>query len=152
MIGGGPAWGIAAGILFAAGDVSTKMAVSGGAKNIPFLICLIAYYAAGTAVLQAGFQRGGALTTAGLATLLTNALPIAAGMIVFNEPLPGGWVGAAADRLVRRGGRRRGPPLLAHEGAERGGATRPGGRARGRARPSGARVGRETRAGARARG
>ena len=95
LIGGGPAWGIAAGILFAAGDVSTKMAVSGGAQNIPFLICLIAYYAAGTAVLQAGFQRGGALTTAGLATLLTNALPIAAGMIVFNEPLPGGWVGAA---------------------------------------------------------
>ena len=95
LIGGGPAWGIAAGILFAAGDVSTKMAVSGNAKNIPFLICLIVYYAAGTAVLQAGFQRGGALTTAGLATLLTNALPIAAGMIVFNEPLPGGWVGAA---------------------------------------------------------
>ena len=95
LIGGGPAWGIAAGILFAAGDVSTKMAVSGGAQNIAFLICLIAYYAAGTAVLQAGFQRGGALTTAGLATLLTNALPIAAGMIVFNEPLPGGWVGAA---------------------------------------------------------
>ena len=32
---------------------------------------------------------------AGLATLLTNALPIAAGMIVFQEPLPGGWIGAA---------------------------------------------------------
>ena len=31
---------------------------------------------------------------AGLATLLTNALPIAAGMIVFAEPLPGGWIGA----------------------------------------------------------
>ncbi len=64
-------------------------------QNIPFLICLIVFYAAGTAVLQAGFQRGGALTTAGLATLLTNALPIAAGMIVFNEPLPAGWIGAA---------------------------------------------------------
>ncbi len=95
VIGGGPAWGIAAGILFAAGDVSTKMAVSGGIKNVPFLICLIVFYAAGTAVLQAGFQRGGALTTAGLATLMTNALPIAAGMVVFHEPLPGGWVGAA---------------------------------------------------------
>ena len=59
-----------------------------------FFVCLIAFYGAGTAVLQAGFQRGGALTTAGLATLLTNALPIAAGMIVFREPLPGGWVGA----------------------------------------------------------
>ena len=45
VIGGGPAWGIAAGILFAAGDVSTKMAVSGRAQDIPFLICLIVFYA-----------------------------------------------------------------------------------------------------------
>jgi drug/metabolite transporter (DMT)-like permease len=94
VIGGGPAWGIAAGILFAAGDVSTKMAVTGGRQNIAFLVCLIVFYGAGTVVLQAGFQRGSALTTAGLATLLTNALPIAAGMIVFREPLPAGWVGA----------------------------------------------------------
>jgi len=94
LVGGGPAWGLAAGILFAAGDVSTKMAVSGGAADVAFLACLIVFYAAGTAVLQAGFQRGGALTIAGLATLLTNALPIAAGMLIFNEPFPGGWVGA----------------------------------------------------------
>ena len=94
VIGGGPAWGLAAGILFAAGDVSTKMAVSGGAANVAFLACLITFYTAGTVVLQAGFQRGGALTTVGLATLLTNALPIAAGMLVFHEPFPGGWVGA----------------------------------------------------------
>ena len=45
-------------------------------------------------MLQAGFQRGSALTMAGLATLLTNALPIAAGMLVFDEPFPGGWIGA----------------------------------------------------------
>jgi hypothetical protein len=91
---GGPGWGLAAGILFAAGDVSTKMAVSGGAANVAFLTCLILFYGIGTAVLQAGFQRGSALTIAGLATLLTNALPIAAGMLVFHEPFPGGWVGA----------------------------------------------------------
>src|SRR5256885_5636572 len=66
VIGGGPAWGLAAGILFAAGDVSTKMAVSGGAANVAFLVCLTTFYAAGTIVLQAGFQRGGALTTVGL--------------------------------------------------------------------------------------
>jgi hypothetical protein len=94
VIGGGPAWGLAAGILFAAGDVSTKMAVSGGAANVSFLACLIVFYLVGTAVLQAGFQRGSALTIAGLATLLTNALPIAAGMLVFHEPFPSGWVGA----------------------------------------------------------
>jgi hypothetical protein len=94
LAGGGPAWGLAAGILFAAGDVSTKMAVSGGAADVAFFACLIVFYTAGMAVLQAGFQRGGALTIAGLATLLTNALPIAAGMLVFNEPFPSGWVGA----------------------------------------------------------
>ena len=93
-IGAGPAWGIAAGILFAAGDVSTKMAVSSGPEDFAFLACLVVFYVAGTAVLQAGFQRGSALTTAGLATLLTNALPIAAGMTVFREPLPAGWIGA----------------------------------------------------------
>jgi hypothetical protein len=95
VIGGGPAWGIAAGILFAAGDVSTKMAVAGGLQSVVFLVCLVAFYGAGTAVLQSGFQRGSALTSVGLATLMTNALPIAAGMTVFREPLPAGWVGAA---------------------------------------------------------
>jgi hypothetical protein len=94
-IGGGPAWGVAAGILFAAGDVSTKIAVTGGAWAVAFVACLIVFYGAGTVVLQAGFQRGGALTTAGLATLMTNALPIAAGMTLFREPLPTGWIGVA---------------------------------------------------------
>jgi drug/metabolite transporter (DMT)-like permease len=93
-IGRGPAWGIASGILFAAGDVATKMAVSGGLANAAFLVCLIVFYAAGSGVLQAAFQHGSALTTAGLSTLLTNAFPIAAGMVLFNEPLPSGWIGA----------------------------------------------------------
>lgn len=93
VIGAGSAWGLAAGILFAGGDIATKMTVSGSAANVAFLACLILFYATGTAVLQAGFQRGSALTIAGLATLLTNALPIAAGMLVFHEPFPGGWLG-----------------------------------------------------------
>jgi hypothetical protein len=93
-IGDGPAWGIMAGILFAAGDVSTKMAVAGGDRDTAFLACLVVFYIAGTASLQVGFQKGSALTTAGLATLMTNALPIAAGMTVFREPLPAGWIGA----------------------------------------------------------
>lgn len=94
-IGRGPAWGIAAGILFAAGDVATKTAVAGPLANVAFLACMIVLYGAGTAVLQAAFQRGSALTTAGLSTLFTNALPIAAGMALFHEPLPSGWIGAA---------------------------------------------------------
>ena len=93
-IGRGAAWGIASGILFAAGDVATKMAVSGRIEDAAFLAALILFYSAGTAVLQAAFQRGSALTTAGLSTLLTNALPILAGMILFHEPLPSGWIGA----------------------------------------------------------
>ena len=44
--------------------------------------------------LQLGFQRGGALQTAGTASLLTNALPIAAGLALFHEHLPGGALGA----------------------------------------------------------
>ncbi|MEZ5102410.1 MAG: hypothetical protein R3C15_21930 [Thermoleophilia bacterium] len=93
VIGGAPAYGLATGILFAGGDVATKMAVSGGI-GLVFFVALIAFYGLGTGVLQAGFQRGGALTTAGIATLFTNALPIVAGMTIFEEPLPGGWAGA----------------------------------------------------------
>ncbi len=94
LVGHGGAWGIAAGTLFAAGDVATKAAVDGGQAWPAFGACLIAAYALGTLALQAGFQRSSALTTAGLATLLTNALPIAAGMIVFHELGLSGWSGA----------------------------------------------------------
>jgi len=92
-IGGGPAFGLATGILFAAGDVATKATVGGGAALV-FALGLIVCYALGTGVLQAGFQRGRALTTAGIATIVTNALPIVAGMTIFSEPLPDGWLGA----------------------------------------------------------
>src|SRR3954447_18263946 len=92
LIGAGPSYGVAAGILFAAGDVSTKTTVAGGA-HAAFVPALIVSYALGTMVLQAAFQRANALVAAGLATLLTNALPIAAGMTIFEEPLPGGMLG-----------------------------------------------------------
>jgi drug/metabolite transporter (DMT)-like permease len=93
-IGAAPAYGIAAGLLFAAGDIATKGAVETEKGHLGFIAALIAAYAFGTLVLQAGFQRGSALTTAGIATLLTNALPIVAGMTIFGEPLPEGWLGA----------------------------------------------------------
>jgi hypothetical protein len=85
--------GIAGGLLFSIGDISTKLATQGGAR-IAFVVPLIAGYASGTALLQLGYQRGAALTVAGLATLLTNALPIAAGTIVLAEPVPSGLFGA----------------------------------------------------------
>jgi drug/metabolite transporter (DMT)-like permease len=115
-IGRGPAWGIASGILFAAGDVATKMAVSGGLENAAFLVCLIVFYGAGSAVLQGAFQHGGALTTAGLSTLMTNALPIAAGMVLFHEPLPSGWSGAV--RITAFAAVVAGAVLLAAHGKE----------------------------------
>jgi Putative esterase len=86
--------GMAAGILYAAGDVGTKAAVSGG-FHPAFVPALLACHGLAFVALQLGFQRGGALTTAGLATLWTNALPIAAGMFVFGDPLPGGALGVA---------------------------------------------------------
>ena len=73
--------GVAGGLFFSLGDVSTKVATQGGAR-IAFVIPLILGYTLGTWLLQLGYQRGAALTVAGLATLLTNAVPIAAGTIV----------------------------------------------------------------------
>jgi hypothetical protein len=84
--------GVAGGLLFSVGDISTKLATQGGARTA-FVVTLIAGYTSGTALLQIGYQSGGALTVAGLATLLTNALPIAAGSVVLDEPVPSGPLG-----------------------------------------------------------
>ncbi len=85
--------GVAGGLFFAAGDISTKLATAGGA-HVVFVPALIAGYLLGTALLQVGYQSGTALTVAGIATLLTNALPIAAGTLLLHESLPGGALGA----------------------------------------------------------
>lgn len=92
VLRGGAAFGLAAGILFAAGDVSTKVMVEGG-DHVLILPALAFFYGVGSVVLQMGFQRGDALPSAGLATLATNAIPIAAAMTLFGEPLPGGVLG-----------------------------------------------------------
>jgi hypothetical protein len=86
------AYGLAGGLFFSIGDISTKVATEGGARAA-FVVTLIVGYSLGTALLQVGYQAGGALTVAGLATLLTNALPIAAGTFVLDEPVPGGALG-----------------------------------------------------------
>ena len=89
--------GLAGGLFFSIGDISTKLTTQGGAR-VGFVVLLLVGYFAGTALLQMGYQAGAALTVAGLATLTTNALPIAAGTVVLDEPLPGGVLGAI--RLV----------------------------------------------------
>ena len=84
--------GIAGGLFFAIGDICTKITTEGGGR-ILFVIPLIAGYLLGTSLLQIGYQSGAALTVAGLATLFTNALPIAAGTVVLHEQVPTGALG-----------------------------------------------------------
>jgi len=66
--------GIAAGLLFAAGDVSAKL-VSFGGIWLTALVALVVAYGMGTSVLQGAFQHGSALT---------------AGFVLFDEMLPHG--------------------------------------------------------------
>lgn len=92
-LAGGAGLGVAAGVLYAAGDVGTKAAVAGGPWLL-FIPALLACHGLAFVALQLGFQRGGALATAGVATLFTNALPILAGLVVYHERLPSGLLGA----------------------------------------------------------
>ena len=82
--------GLTAGTLYAAGDVATKAAV----HRPVFVVAILVAHGLAFAALQLGFQRGSPLATAGTSTLLTNALPIAAGVWLFHEQLPGGALGA----------------------------------------------------------
>jgi hypothetical protein len=81
--------GLATGLLFADGDVSAKLVGYGGLWLVA-LATLIVAYGIGTSVLQSAYQRGDVLTAAGTATMVTNAVPIAAGFVLFHEMLPHG--------------------------------------------------------------
>lgn len=81
--------GLVAGTLYGAGDVATKAAV----HRPLFVVAVLAAHGLAFVVLQLGFQRGSPLATAGTSTLVTNALPIAAGVWLFHEHLPGGALG-----------------------------------------------------------
>jgi drug/metabolite transporter (DMT)-like permease len=81
--------GLATGLLFADGDISAKLVGYGGAWLVALVILIVAY-AAGTGVLQSAYQHGDALTAAGTATMVTNAVPIVAGFVLFGETLPHG--------------------------------------------------------------
>jgi drug/metabolite transporter (DMT)-like permease len=87
-------YGVAGGLFFSIGDISTKVATQGGVRAV-FVVLMLVGYGLGTALLQIGYQAGAALTVAGLATLVTNALPIAAGTVILDEPLPQGALGVA---------------------------------------------------------
>jgi hypothetical protein len=89
--------GMAAGLLFADGDISAKLIGYGGMWLLA-LIPLVVAYGTGTSVLQSAYQRGDALTAAGMAMLVTNAIPIVAGFVLFGEKLPSG--GSAALQIL----------------------------------------------------
>ena len=91
-VGPAVARGLAGGLMFSIGDISTKVATGGGVRLL-FLVTVVLGYLAGTALLQSGYQSGGAVRVAGLATLTTNALPIAAGGLLLGEPVPSGALG-----------------------------------------------------------
>jgi hypothetical protein len=98
----GAGLGASAGVLYAAGDVATKAVVGGGLWLILVAVVLAAHGGA-FVLLQLAFQRGSALVSAGMSTLLTNALPIVAGIALFREHVPGGALGGlrvAAFALV----------------------------------------------------
>ncbi len=94
MLSAGAGLGVAAGIMFAGADISTKAAITGAHRFWWFVPVLLALYSVGFVALQLGFQRGGALATAGLASLFTNAIPIAAGIALFHNAVPSGALGA----------------------------------------------------------
>jgi hypothetical protein len=81
--------GLATGLLFADGDMSAKLVGYGGWWLVA-LVTLIVAYGTGTSVLQSAYQQGDALTAAGTATMVTNAVPIVAGFVLFGETLPRG--------------------------------------------------------------
>jgi drug/metabolite transporter (DMT)-like permease len=92
LVGAALADAVAGGLLFSCGDISTKIATEGGARVL-FAIVAIFGYALGSSLLQIGYQRGTALSIAGVATLLTSALPIAAGSVLLHETPPHGAQG-----------------------------------------------------------
>jgi hypothetical protein len=129
-LAGGAGFGVAAGVLYAAGDVATKAAVGGGAAVL-FTVAVLGSHGLAFVALQLGFQRGGALATAGVSTLAMNALPIAAGMLVFGEGVPAGALGEL--RMLAFAAVVAGAALLARPGPDRSAGQVPG------TRPAGAR-------------
>lgn len=94
MLRPGAGLAAASGLLYSAGDVATKAVVDGTRPAGLFVLLLLACHGLAFGSLQLAFQRGNALATAGVSTLLTNAVPILAGLVVFSERVPGGGAGA----------------------------------------------------------
>ena len=89
----GAGLGAASGLLYSAGDVATKALMAGTRPWLLFAALLLVCHGLAFCCLQLAFQRGSALATAGLSTLLTNALPVVAGVTLYAEAIPAGFAG-----------------------------------------------------------
>ena len=84
---------VAAGLLYSAADVASKAAVDGSRPVYVFAALVAVGHGLAFVCLQLAFQRGTALATAGVSTLLTSVLPVLAGLTIFAEHVPGGAAG-----------------------------------------------------------
>lgn len=75
---------------------TAKPATARGAQSAFVVALILAYVCLGPPCSKVGYQSGGALTVAGLATLRANALPIVAAATVQGEPVPSGPPGELA--------------------------------------------------------
>jgi hypothetical protein len=89
----GAGLGAAAGLLYGAGNVATKAAVDATRPVLLFWGLLLVCHGLAFVCLQLSFQRGTAMATAGVSTLLANVGSILAGLTVFSEQVPGGAAG-----------------------------------------------------------
>lgn len=83
----------AAGLLYSAGNVATKAAVDATRPLLLFWGLLLVCHGLAFVCLQLSFQRGTAMATAGVSTLLANVGSILAGLTVFSEQVPGSAAG-----------------------------------------------------------
>jgi hypothetical protein len=102
----GPALGVAAGLLWAASDTSIK-ALSGqlgdgaGAVLLDPLVAVVALASlAGLVVSARSLQVGRAVPVIAVTSVAANVVTIAAGPVVFEEPLPGSALGIAVRLLA----------------------------------------------------
>lgn len=123
----GAGYGIAAGCMYAAGDIATKGALGSGGGRWLIPILLICHLT-GFVAMNLGFQKGTAMATAGPATLLLSSIPIVAGLTLFREPIPPGLWGVVrfasflsviAGALLLARGEAEGPSVALRPGVER---------------------------------
>ncbi len=94
--GGAAAGGLAAGCLYGVGDIASKalfvsLPSHPGLLTVlasPWLYATLAAHGGGFVLLQRAFQQGGPVASVAPMTAVMNLLPIAAGIVVFADPLP----------------------------------------------------------------